>query len=188
MRNIHASRCTLEPLVRAHAREMFPVLSDPAIYEFENAPPPTEEWLAKRYDRLESRGPDTGSEIWLNWVARLPVGELVGYVQATVQSDGTSYVAYEFCSRHWRKGIGSSAVQAMLNELQANYQVHTHIAVLKAKNFRSDALLRKLGFARASEEQEARHRDEPDEMVMVNFVGNANAASQHVVMARSFLR
>lgn len=40
MRTIEASRCVLEPQVAAHACEMFSVLSDPAIYEFENEPPP----------------------------------------------------------------------------------------------------------------------------------------------------
>ena len=34
-------RCTLEPQVEAHAAEMFSVLSDPAIYAFENELPPS---------------------------------------------------------------------------------------------------------------------------------------------------
>ena len=55
MRAVVASRCTLEPLVAAHAREMFDVLSDPAIYEFENAPPASQEWLTRRFERLEQR-------------------------------------------------------------------------------------------------------------------------------------
>lgn len=41
----------LEPQVAAHASEMFDVLSDPAIYEFENEPPPSEAWLVERYAR-----------------------------------------------------------------------------------------------------------------------------------------
>ena len=39
MRRIELTRLTLEPLTAAHAEEMFAVLSDPAIYEFENKPP-----------------------------------------------------------------------------------------------------------------------------------------------------
>jgi len=155
---------------------MFGVLSDPAIYEFENAPPESEEWLTKRYERLESRGPAKGEERWLNWVVRIPSGELVGYMQATVQQSGASYVAYELGSRHWRKGIGISALQAMLEELRTHYQVHTYVAVLKAKNFRSEAILRRLGFVRSSADQEAQHRDEPDEMVLVKSASSTNAA------------
>lgn len=167
MRVIETSRCTLEPLVAAHAHEMFSVLSDPAIYEFENAPPVSEAWLRQRYERLEARVSGDGAEQWLNWVLRLPSGELAGYVQATVLPDATALVAYELASRHWRQGIGSAAVEAMLQELQEAYRVHTFIAVLKARNFRSLALLRKLGFRPADSEQEARYRDEPDERVMV---------------------
>ena len=167
MRTITAPPYVLEPQVAAHAEEMFAVLADPAIYEFENAPPPDEEWLRKRYERLESRGPSDGSQQWLNWVIRLPGGELAGYVQATVLYDRAAYVAYELNSQYWRQGIGSSAVLAVLQELQDQYGVAVFLAVLKAKNYRSEGLLRKLGFVTASEEQAALHRDGPDELVLV---------------------
>jgi RimJ/RimL family protein N-acetyltransferase len=156
---------------------MFTVLSDPAIYEFENAPPVTEHWLTKRYERLESRSSDDGTELWLNWVIRLHSGKLAGYVQATVLPDHTSYVAYELNSRYWRQGIGSTAVGAVLQELQAQYGVKVLVAVLKAKNYRSEGLLRKLGFQPGSQEQEAGHRDELVELVMVkSSAGTANVA------------
>jgi ribosomal-protein-alanine N-acetyltransferase len=166
LRPLLAPHCTLEPQVAAHAPEMFRVLSDPAIYEFENEPPASEAWLTERYRRLESRGSADGSEHWLNWVVRLPSGELAGYVQATVLPSGVSLIAYELASRHWRQGIGRSAVRAMLDELRTQYGVHTFVAVLKARNFRSEGLLRRLGFVPASAEQAAAHRDEADELVM----------------------
>ncbi|TDP04505.1 RimJ/RimL family protein N-acetyltransferase [Roseateles asaccharophilus] len=146
---------------------MFRVLSDPAIYEFENAPPDSEAWLHRRFELLESRGPADGSEGWLNWVVRLPSGQLAGYVQATVSREGWAYVAYELNSQYWRQGIGKASVNAMLQELRSAYGVHEFIAVLKAKNFRSRALLLSLGFRDGSAEQVERHRDEQDETVMV---------------------
>jgi RimJ/RimL family protein N-acetyltransferase len=167
MRNLHTPRCTLEPQLEAHAAEMFAVLADPAIYEFENEPPSSAQWLAQRYRRLESRGPEDGSEHWLNWVVRLPAGALAGYVQATVLPSGVAVVAYELGSAHWRQGIGSSAVRAMLDELREHHGVHTFVAVLKARNFRSEALLRSLGFEPGDPQQQAQYRDEPDELVMV---------------------
>lgn len=166
MRVLQATRCTLEPQVEAHAAEMFEVLSDPAIYEFENAPPPSAQWLATRYRRLQARGPEDGSEQWFNWVVRLPCGALAGYVQATVLPSSLAYVAYELGSAHWRQGIGSSAVRAMLEELHTQHGVHTFLAVLKAANFRSEALLRHLGFEPGSPALQLQHRDEPDELVM----------------------
>jgi hypothetical protein len=45
--------------------------------------------------------------------------------------------------------------------------VRIFVAVLKARNFRSEALLRSLGFESGDTDQQARYRDEPDELVMV---------------------
>lgn len=151
----------------AHAREMFEVLSDPAIYEFENSPPSSAAWLEERYRRLEQRGPASGCEQWLNWAIRLPNGQLAGYMQATVLQDNTALVAYELNSRYWRQGLASSAMQAMLEELAGHYRVQTFVAVLKAANYRSSGLLRKLGFAPASDHQATKFKDESDELVMV---------------------
>ena len=177
MRTILATHCTLEPQVAAHAAEMFRVLSDPAIYEFENAPPPSEDFMVERLRRLESRGPADGRQKWLNWVVRLPGGSLAGYVQATVLPSGISYVAYELNSQHWRKGIGTSAVTAMLDELRSSYGVHTFIAVLKARNLRSLGLLRSLGFQPGDDEQTEHARDEPDEAVMILAASSGERAT-----------
>jgi len=145
---------------------MFGVLCDPAIYEFENEPPSSESWLEERFSRLETRTSSEGADTWLNWVVRLPSGELAGYVQATVLQSGVSYIAYELASRFWRQGIGSSAVTVMMEELRSDYGVHTFVAVLKAANYRSLGLLGRLGFLRASHEQSAEFRVEPDEVAM----------------------
>ena len=133
--------------------------------------PTSAPWLAERFQRLESRESPDGSEQWLNWVVRLPGGALAGYVQATVLPSDIAFVAYELNSRHWRQGIGSSAVGAVLDELRAHYGVHSFVAVLKARNFRSEALLRSLQFLPADLQQQAQYRDEPDELVMVRPAG-----------------
>jgi len=166
MKALHATHCRLEPQLAAHAPEMFRVLGDPALYEFEHAAPESEAWLAARFARLESRRSRDGSEHWLNWVIRLPTDELVGYVQATVKDSGVAFVAYEVASAHWRRGIGSSAVRAMLQELSGHYGVHTFVAVLKQANHRSRALLLHLGFQVASDAQRAAADAQADELVM----------------------
>jgi RimJ/RimL family protein N-acetyltransferase len=176
MKTLSAPRCTLEPQVAAHAHEMFVVLSDPAIYEFEGQAPSSEAALAQRFALLESRCSADGTERWLNWVVRVPGGPLAGYVQATVLPSGVSFVAYELASRFWRQGIASSAVTAVLSELGAAYGVHTYIAVLKAQNFRSQALLDSLGFRLAGAHEQVRYRDEPDEIVMVKLAEPSSAA------------
>ena len=166
MRTIEITGLTLEPQTAGHADEMFAVLSDPAIYEFENQPPASLEWLRERYLRLESRrSPDAG-ELWLNWIVRLPSGEAAGYVQATLRG-ATAAIGYEFASRYWGRGLASRAVQAMMNELAGAYGAGNFTAVLKGRNLRSLRLLQRLGFAAASPAVLAARRLEPDEMLML---------------------
>jgi RimJ/RimL family protein N-acetyltransferase len=163
MNRVSAGRLVLEPQIAAHAAEIFEVLSDPAIYEFENSPPTSLAALADRFAKLESRVSPDGEQQWLNWVIRLPTGALAGYVQATVARDRTAYIAYELASKFWRQGIGSAAVSAMLKELEATYGVYTCMATLKERNYRSRALLRSLGFERIG-------ADDSDEIVMCKRV------------------
>lgn len=171
MKSLRAGALLLEPQTRCHAAEMFRVLSDPAIYEFENAPPESVRWLEDRFGRLESRSSADGSEQWLNWVVRVPTGELAGYVQATVMTQGLAYVAYEFASKFWRQGVGRSSVNAVLEELSAGYSVRSAVAVLKARNFRSLALLRNLGFAPDPAPGLASINCQADERVMYKPLG-----------------
>ncbi len=143
MRVVHARGVTLEPQTATHAAEMFEVLRDPAIYEYENAPPPSLEWLRKRFERLESRCSPDGDAQWLNWVIRLPDTSLAGYVQATVTRNGVGAIAYELASAYWGRGIARDAVRAMIAELAQHHGVRMLTAVLKRRNERS----RRLSFA-----------------------------------------
>src|SRR5882762_250117 len=170
MRVIQAGNLTLEPQNAAHAEEMFAVLSDPAIYEYENHPPPSLEWLRTRFTKLESRLSANGREQWLNWVIRLPTSELIGYVQATVHPNDRAAIAYELSSAYWGRGLARQAVQAMISELVEHYQVHSLSTVLKRENLRSMRLLERLGFSLASPEQHMKHQVEPGELLMVREI------------------
>jgi RimJ/RimL family protein N-acetyltransferase len=139
-------RVALEPQMAAHAAEMFPLLQDPRIYEYENEPPPSEEWLRDRYAKLERRRSGDGSEHWLNWVVRIASGEAIGYVQATVEPGGRTFVAYVLASRWWGQGLASEAVRAMQDELRDAYGARHFVAVFKRQNARSRRLLERLGF------------------------------------------
>jgi [ribosomal protein S5]-alanine N-acetyltransferase len=158
---IRTARFVLEPQVAAHAAEMFSVLSDPALYEFEGAPPESEAWLERRFERLELRVSPDGLEGWLNWVIRLPTGALAGYVQATLTRQGIAHIGYELGSKFWRQGIGSAAVSVMMKDVESTHEVAFFCATLKARNHRSLGLLKKLGFL---ERQDV--KCEADEVVM----------------------
>lgn len=166
MRALHTPRLQLEPQRALHAQEMFAVLSDPAIYEYENASPASAEWLRERFTKLETRRSADGSEQWLNWVLRQRGGGLIGYVQATVQADGRAFIAYELASAHWGRGLGSEAVAAMIDELVAAYGVHTLLAIFKRLNHRSRRLLERLGFGAADAANLQGVELEPDEDLM----------------------
>ena len=166
MRVIKASGISLEPQTVRHAEEMFVVLSDPAIYEYENKPPQSLAWLRERFTKLESRRSSNGQEQWLNWVIRLPNSELIGYVQATVRAGGRAAIAYELSSAYWGQGLARQAVQAVIAELVEHYQVLSLTAVLKCENWRSLRLLERLGFSLASPELHVTHEVEAGEILM----------------------
>ena len=166
MRRLETPRRALEPLVAAHAEAMFEVLSDPAIYAFENAPPASLQWLHERYAKLETRLSADGREQWLNWVLRVRGGALIGYVQATIEADASAWIAYESASAFWGRGLAGEAVQAMIDELASHYGVHTLRAMFKRANVRSLRLLQRLQFAPAPDEDAMRFDVPADEALM----------------------
>jgi ribosomal-protein-alanine N-acetyltransferase len=146
MRVVTQRGFTLEPQFASHARAMFELLSDPALYEFENEPPASLTALRHRFRRLESRSSPDRSQQWLNWVIRLHSGDVAGYVQATVHADGHAALAYVLGSKFWGKGTATRAVHAMIEELRAKHGVGECIAIIKTRNTRSSRLLQRLGF------------------------------------------
>lgn len=171
MRVLSAPRVALEPQTVAHADAMFVVLSDPAIYEYENEPPPSLMWLCERFARLESRQSADGREQWLNWVIRMPTSELAGFVQSTVHANGVADIAYVLSSAYWGRGLAQEAVETMIAELVSHYHVRALRAVFKNANDRSKRLLERLGFAFPSPEQDIEYEIEPDELLMILDVG-----------------
>lgn len=147
MHTLHTDNLILEPQVAAHASEMFAILSDPALYEYELEPPASEVWLRARFARLETRQSPDGREQWLNWIIRLTGGTSIGYVQATVRQDGAAGIAYVLSSSWWGQSLARRAVEAMIDELVSEYGVRTLWAVSKEENIRSRRLLERLGFA-----------------------------------------
>ncbi len=167
---------TLEPLTREHAEEMFDVLADPAIYEYENEPPLSVEWLRSRYARLESRWSPDGVNQWLNWAVRLPTQECIGFVQATVHRDRSASIAYVFSPAHWGKGLGTHAVREMLFQLESRFFVTSFKAVLKEDNIRSYRLLLRCGFSLATPAEHDAQVIPGDEILMTRRNDSARFA------------
>ena len=175
MRAIEARRVTLEPQTAGHAADMFVVLSDPAIYTYENSPPPSVEWLRTRFGKLETRRSADGAELWLNWVVRLYSVQPIGYVQATVFPDGRAAIAYEFSSAYWGHGLAREAAEALIRELAGHYGVTRLTAVAKSANERSLRLLQRLHFTPAPPHILDRYQIEPDETLFCREVQSTDA-------------
>lgn len=146
MRTLRAGGLRLEPLVAAHAVELFPLLADPEIYRhLDESPPASLAWLRERYARLESRASPDGRQAWLNWVVRDAEGRAMGYVQATVEAR-TAWVAYVLGREHQGRGHATRAMEAMLGHIAAEHGVERFLAVVEADNAPSIRLLGRLGF------------------------------------------
>ena len=167
MRSLRVGDLTLEPQVAAHAPEMFELLSDPVLSEYlDTDPPPDVAWLTARFARLEARLSGDGREHWLNWVVQAPVQGpterapsrgLVGFVQATVDANGSAYIAYELGRAFWGRGWATQATTAMLRELVDHYAVQRAFATVDKRNLRSIRLLERLAFSPAPPQAYAQH-------------------------------
>ena len=169
METLVAGDLVLEPLTVAHADAMFDdVLCDPRLYTFlDDGPPPSREHVRASYARLETRRSPDGGQQWLNWIVRGPSGDLLGYVQATVISADTAWVAYLLASRYWGHGHAARATRAMIEHLRSGRRITTFLATVEAAHDRSIALLERLSFRPATAERAADHALTPTERLFV---------------------
>ncbi|MBD8465293.1 GNAT family N-acetyltransferase [Plantibacter sp. CFBP 8798] len=117
-----SERLTLEPVTVEHAASMVEVLADPGLYTFTGGEPPSLDTLTARY-AAQLRGPADASARWLNWMARRnDGGGLIGFVQATVRSEGDqplAEIAWVIDPVHQHQGLASEATAAMMTWLRA---------------------------------------------------------------------
>lgn len=158
MQAITTARLVLEPLTAAHAEAMFEVLADLEIYRYlDYSPAPSVEHLRTVYSRLEARQSSDGSQVWLNWVVRPQQQAPIGYVQATIVSPNSAWIAYVLSSRQWGRGYAYEAALAMVERLASAYGVSRFLATVEAENGRSIRLLEGLAFRPATADETAGH-------------------------------
>jgi len=147
IRRIESVTLRLEPLVAAHADEMFEPMSAQAIYAYiPEQPPASVAALRQRYQQLERGHSASGRERWLNWIVRLASGQCAGYVQATIHPESTADFAFVFAPQHWGRGIAFEACRAALPSLADDFGVRALFATVDPRNLRSIGLLQRLGF------------------------------------------
>jgi [ribosomal protein S5]-alanine N-acetyltransferase len=147
----------LEPLKPAHADEIFPHLSDPALYAYvPQDPPPDIDRVRARYARLEHGRSADRQDLWLNWVIKTE-GHAAGTVQATVMPNGTALIAYERYAPFAHKGVAAEAVGAMIAHLRDRLETTTVHARVDTRNAPSIRLLERLAFERKRTIKDADH-------------------------------
>ena len=150
---LQTERLDLEPLVLAHAPELFPRLRDAKLYEFlDSEPPKSVEILEEQYRRWEPRRSPDGAQAWLNWVARLRHAGHVGWFQATVHADGRADLAYLVFPEHQRHGYAVEACRAIVSHVKEHYAARTIRATIEPANAASIALAKKLGLTQTGED------------------------------------
>jgi ribosomal-protein-alanine N-acetyltransferase len=150
-RVLETERLRLEPLQVRHAAALFPVLSDPGLYEFiPQLPPASQRALEERYRYLERRASPDGREVWLNWalIPRDGIAGCLGTVQATLQEGGRSLFAYELGRAFWGRGYATEACSRVLAFLFEDAGVRLVVARVDTRNRASIRLLERLGFDR----------------------------------------
>ncbi len=176
------ARLALEPLTPRHAAEMFPLLGDPALYEFLPLDPPVSvEALAQRYERLSRGFPVSGDEVWLNWIIRERESEVtIGYVQATIYEDMSCELSVLIIPELWAKGFATEACRAVLPTLWLEFGVERLEAVVDDRNLAAAVVAERLGFA-YYDAAEARdyHTGKPTAEVLL-VCERPSAQAQHV--------
>jgi RimJ/RimL family protein N-acetyltransferase len=126
-------RLDAEPLTRAHAAELFPVLDDPRLHEFTGGEPLPLPALTDRYARLERRRSDDGDQVWGNWVLRdRGTGRAIGTLQATLPAAGPdagpAEVAWVVGVRAQGRGFATEAAISLVELLRRDgWPVCAHV-------------------------------------------------------------
>jgi RimJ/RimL family protein N-acetyltransferase len=147
-------RLALEPLRPDHARELAPVLADPALHAFTGGEPAGEDELRARFARhAAGRSPD-GGQGWLNWVARDRATHApVGTVQATITDDEgpwTATLAWVVARSRQGEGLATEAAGAVQDWLRGR-GVTRFVAYIHPDHGASAAVARHLGLAATDE-------------------------------------
>ena len=157
---------TLQERRVALAAELFEVLREPSLYEYlDEGPPSSVQALAEKLARSEDRLSPDGRQHWLNWVIRVESGAIAGSIQATVEENKDTNVAYVLSPKYQGQGIATAAVRQMLEIAVSQYQAKLFFIVAEAENLASVRLAKRLGFALAPSEVAAARAGGPNDVV-----------------------
>lgn len=145
--SFESERLLLEVRKEHHAAEVFELFSEPELYTYiMRVPPPSVEWLADGFKRLERLLSLDGKEIMLGWIAkekstRLPIG---GFEITIIKN--IAFIAYTVFKPYWRRGFAVEGSQAMMNYILETYPVKRFVIEMDTRNRASVKVAEKLDF------------------------------------------
>lgn len=142
----------LEPINEHHAELLFNELQAQELYDYiPQSPPESITTLKRRYLKWSARKSPIGDEYWLNYaIFDIDLSDYVGTVQATLQSKGKNYIAYEVFPKYQRRKVGTNAVKCLIAFMQSSFNIAVVTAHVDTRNEKSYKFLESLGFDRKS--------------------------------------
>jgi ribosomal-protein-alanine N-acetyltransferase len=144
---LETERLRLTAMTPGDARDLFGLLSDPAVTRYMGMAPLEE--LLEAADLLRVFGERAAAGVELRWAIR-PRGEaeLIGVctLDEPYSARRRAELGYVVARSHWRQGIAAEAVRAVLAHAFGPLGLNRVEALVYAEHVASRALLAKLGF------------------------------------------
>jgi [ribosomal protein S5]-alanine N-acetyltransferase len=156
-----------EPLSERHAAELHSQLLDERLYHFiPERPPKSLAALQREYAEFSAGAPSGSNEVWLNWAIREQVaGACVGTLQATRFADGLLWVGYKVVPLAWSRGIATSALAWLSQELLGRFNGQPLLAAVDTRNIASVRVLQKCHFELLRKEPAELHGEKTEDFI-----------------------
>jgi RimJ/RimL family protein N-acetyltransferase len=166
-----SSRLLYERLRSDHAREFYPALTDPQVYEWISGAHPTNlADLAAQFVDLasSSKYQPAGEQFWNLVIRNRETGQALGRIQALIVANSAE-IAFVLGRVYWGRGYAAEAVTWLLNEL-GHSGVFTYWATVAPGNTRSQRLLHRLGFKESPQDLPLLRSYDPGDQVYLKEI------------------
>lgn len=164
---MHDQPFSFEPINIRHAAELYDSLLDERLYPFiPEKPPRSLASLEAMFNGFLGGSPAGSGEVWLNWVIREPSSHsCVGLLQATSFASGELWVGYKVIPAWWGRGVATSGLAWLLDELALLFPGQSVFASVDTRNLASMRVLEKCGFTLLRQEPAELHGEPTEDLI-----------------------
>lgn len=156
-----------EPLGEHHAAELHQAWLDECLYRFiPERPPRSLDALQREYREFSGGAPAGSGEVWLNWAIRdTSTRACLGTLQATRYADGQLWVGYKVVAAAWGRGVASTALAWLVQELADWFNHQPILAAVDTRHAASIRVLEKCRFERIRQEASELHGEKTEDFI-----------------------